>query len=74
MAAITLALPTVTLRTGFAYLRLRKQAHRMSRIIERDLVTNGLPQDTARKLAENFESGLSVRGFVKRLGGPFLKT
>jgi len=70
VAAITLVLPAVTVRTGVAYLRMRRKAHLMSKVIERRLVVSGLPKNTARKLASGFDEGLSIRSFVRMIGGP----
>jgi len=73
VAAITVALPSMAFKTGFAYLRMRRKAHRMSRIIERDLVANGIPRDAAHKLAESVRDELSIRTLMGRFGATFLK-
>lgn len=72
VAAVTLALPSVTFRTGLAYLRMKRRARRMSRIVERSLVANGVPRESAQRLAESVNQDLSVRALAARIGVHFL--
>ncbi|MEM2891157.1 MAG: hypothetical protein QXJ32_01430 [Thermoplasmata archaeon] len=72
VAAITLALPSVALRTGLAYLRMKRRARRVSRIIERNLVANGVPREAAQKLAESVNQDISIRALAARFGAPLL--
>ncbi len=64
VAAIAWNIPSLALRTGWAYLKMKKKAQRASKQVERGMIENGLPPEYARKLAEEFAGDLSIRRFI----------
>ncbi len=69
VASITLMMPRVTFRTGWAFLKMKKRAQRMSATAEREMVNNGLPPEFARRLALEIETEWSIRNIARSIGG-----
>jgi hypothetical protein len=65
VASITMLIPSLTFRTGWAYLKMKKQAQRTSKGFEKSMVVNGIPPEMARKLAGEFGEGLSVTSMMR---------
>lgn len=71
VAGIMVTIPGLTLKTGWAYLRMKKRAQRMAKVIEREMVSGGMPAEMARKLADDFASGISIHHWIKGMNLPF---
>jgi len=71
VASVMSTVPTLVLRSGWAYLRMKKRAQRASKQIEREFVSGGIPPEFAEKLAEQFASDLSVRRMIRQIDIPF---
>jgi len=71
VASVMVTIPPLVFRTGWAYLKMRKRAQKISRQLERQFVSGGIPSEYAEKLAEQFETELSLRSLVKGVGGRF---
>jgi hypothetical protein len=69
VASVMVSIPRLTLRTGFAYLRMKRDIRRSSKVLMRGLIENGVPKDSARALAMNYEADLSVRNILKGVSG-----
>jgi hypothetical protein len=70
IASVALMIPSLTLRTGWAYLRMKKRAQKVSKGVERSMVSNGIPPETARKLADELEEDVSVHRWIKSMDFP----
>jgi len=68
VASVMVAIPPLVFRTGWAYLRMKKRAQKVSIQLERQFVSGGIPSEYAEKLAEQFETELSLRTLVKGVG------
>jgi len=71
VASVMVTIPPLVFRTGWAYLKMRKRAQKISRRLEQQFVSGGIPLEYAEKLAEQFETELSLRSLVKGVGGRF---
>ncbi len=71
IAGIMVTLPSLTLRTGWAYLKMKKRAQKMSKVIERKMVSEGMPEEMAGRLADEFASGISVHRWMREMNLPF---
>lgn len=71
VASVMSAVPTLVIRTGWAYLRMKKRAQKASKEIEREFVANGIPPKFAEKLAEQYASELSIRKMMGQMDIPF---
>jgi hypothetical protein len=65
VASITMMIPSLTLRTGWAYLRMKKQAQKISKELEKSMIDNGLPPEMARELAGEFGEGMSITSIMR---------
>jgi hypothetical protein len=65
IASIGWMIPSLTIRTGWAYLRMKKKAQRSSKEIQRVMVSNGIPPEMAKELASDFGEELSLTKMVK---------
>ena len=65
VASITMLIPSLAFRTGWAYLKMKKQAQRTSKGIEKSMVLNGVPPGMAHELAGEFGEGLSITGMMR---------
>jgi hypothetical protein len=72
VANVMVALPPLTIRTGWAYLRMKKRAQRMSKVIKREMVSEGMPEHMAARLADEFASGISIRRLIRDMDIPFV--
>lgn len=68
MAAIIWTAPGLTIRTGFAYLRMRKDLQRSARVFYKGMIDAGMPLEQAQLLREKYEAELSTHGLMKTLG------
>jgi len=71
MAAVMAAVPSLVLKTGWAYLMMKKRAQKASKMLERELVSSGIPAEYAGKLADQFASEVSIRKIIKTIDMPF---
>lgn len=68
VASIMWAIPGLVLRSGFAYLRMKRRAKRSSRDFMKGLMKGGMPPEMARALSEKYAMKLSIRSFIGGLG------
>jgi ABC-type cobalamin transport system permease subunit len=73
VAVVTVSLSSLAIRSGFAYLRMKRRARRSSKLFERGLVSSGIPPSAAHQLAMRFETDLSIRNMIGRFGGSFTR-
>lgn len=71
VASVMVTIPNLVFRTGWAYLRMKKRAQKVSRQLERQFVSGGIPSEYAEKLAGQFETDLSIRRMFTGMGFPF---
>ncbi len=71
VASVMVMVPQLAIKTGWAYLKMRKRAHKMSRQLEQQFVAGGIPSEYAAKLAEQFGDDLSFRRIVRDMNVPF---
>jgi len=70
VASIMVAIPPMILRSGMAYLKMRRRAHDVSKRLEHELVSGGIPPEYAERLAEQYATDLSIRKMIRKLGVP----
>ena len=68
VAALIWTAPGATIRTGFAYLRMRRDLQRSARVFYRGMIDAGMPVEQAQQLREKYENNLSTHGLMKSLG------
>lgn len=71
VAAVIAMVPPLVLRTGWAYLKMRKRAQKVSKQLERQFIEGGIPSEYAGRLAEQFESDMSLTKMIRRMDRPF---
>jgi len=71
VASVMVTIPPLVFRTGWAYLRMRKRAHKISRKLELEFVSSGIPPEYAERLAEQYAADLSIRSILQRMDVPF---
>lgn len=70
VATIMATVPKLVIGVGWSYLKLKRQANRCSREMERKLVAEGMPKEFASRLADNFAVEISVRKFISKMKLP----
>lgn len=65
VAYIMVKSPGGILKTGRAYLRMKKRAQKTSKGLEKSMVDNGLPPEMARQLASAYGADLSITNIMK---------
>jgi len=70
IAAIALMIPGLTLKTGWAYLRMRKRAQKVSKVVEQGMISNGMPPHMARQLAGEFANDVSIHTWIRSMNIP----
>jgi hypothetical protein len=60
--------PPLMLRIGVAYLRLKRRSRRAEKGFKRALLRNGVPDDIARQLTDEYTSYVSVRRWLREFG------
>jgi hypothetical protein len=73
VATIVATAPKLVIAVGWSYLKLKRQANRCSREMERKLVAEGMPKEFASRLADNFAVEISVRKFISKMKLPGVK-
>ena len=61
--------PTIAIKVGITFLRMKRQVNRSGKLFYQELVRNGVPPVEAKKLKEEYTSVTSVRHWVKTLRG-----
>ncbi|OGS44713.1 MAG: hypothetical protein A3K76_02590 [Euryarchaeota archaeon RBG_13_57_23] len=61
--------PGLTIRTGWVYFKAKRKMRRSHRILTKELVKGGIPEDFAKKLADGYAANLRIRNLVRRLSG-----
>ena len=67
--AVAAFAPALVIRIGISFLKLKRRANKAAKCFYRELVRNGIPQEEARKLADEYTSLVSVRHWAKSLSG-----
>jgi|GEM_PF-1547208 len=71
-ASVVAYAPGLVLRTGVAFLRMKRRMRKTSRSFEKGLLSRGMPPELARRLALSYEGDMRTRTLMKRLtGGTF---
>ncbi len=65
VASIGWMIPSLTFKTGWAYLKMKKQAQRSSKTLQNVMVSNGIPPEMAKELASNFGEDLSLTKMMR---------
>ena len=70
-AVLTVAayMPSIAIRVGLSYLRMKRRANKAAKRFYRELVRNGVPPGDARKLADEYIAALSLRHWARTIGG-----
>jgi hypothetical protein len=68
VASVMVAVPGLGIRTGLIYLKTKRRLHQNAKRIYKGMVEGGLPEETARRLANSYEEELSVRKLVRGIG------
>lgn len=68
LAAIMWTAPGLTIRTGFAYLRMRRDLQKSARVFYQGMIDAGMPIEQARQLREKYADNLSTHSLAKSLG------
>jgi len=73
LASVAWMVPTLALRTGWAYLKMKKKAQKTTKWVERSMVDNGIPSEIARQLADQFAEDMSVHNWMKSMDIPMFR-
>lgn len=73
VASVAWMIPSLTLRTGWAYLKMKKKTQKTSKRVEMSMVDNGIPPEIARQLANQFAEDVSVHKWIKSMDIPGLR-
>lgn len=65
VASIMVTVPGLTIKSGFAYLRLRRKAHQSSKAMMSSMVREGIPEEYARRLSEAYAEDISIKRFIR---------
>jgi hypothetical protein len=65
--------PGALFRSGWTYLRTKRRARKSAKIMAKTMQSNGVPPDVAQKLADKYESDISVSNLMRTIGVPFGK-
>jgi hypothetical protein len=69
VATVIYKMPVLALRVGVQYLSMRTHARRASRDFRRSMVSEGMPEDLAKRLSDEYAMDLSLgtlmKGFAK---------
>ena len=65
--------PKIILRTGWRYLKAKKQAQRAERVFRRRLEGQGLDPDAIDRLSEMYISNVSLRVLMKDIAFPAMR-
>ncbi len=69
VAVIMTEIPSIALSAGWAYLKTKRRVRVGSKFLMKGMLDNGMPQDLARMLADQYESTLSVRNLIHTVRG-----
>ncbi|MCJ7607620.1 MAG: hypothetical protein MUO94_07225 [Thermoplasmata archaeon] len=69
VATVIYKMPVLAVRVGVRYLSMRTHARRASRELRRSMVSEGMPEDLAKQLSDDYAMDLSIgtlmKGFAK---------
>ena len=65
VASIGWMIPSLTIKTGWAYLRMKKRAQKSSKSLEKSMVENGMPPAMAKELASKYGDDLSITNMMR---------
>jgi hypothetical protein len=68
VAAVSYKMPVLVARVSVQYLSMRARAGRASREFRRSMVSEGMPEDLAKQLADDYAMDLSLGNILKSLG------
>ena len=55
VASIIATVPSIMLRCGFTYLRMKRRVRKNARVIEREMMASGMPEHVAKRLSMRYE-------------------
>jgi len=67
--AFTASAPLLAFRLGVGFLKMKRQANKSAKNFYREMVRNGVPPSEARKLSEEYTSTVSLRHWIRSMGG-----
>ena len=67
VAMVILLAPTLVMRVGVAYLRLRRGARRGGARFRSELLRLGMPPERAKALSYAYESELKLTGMIRQM-------
>jgi len=70
VATVIATVPKLVIGVGWSYLKLKRQAGRCSREMERKLVAEGMPKEFASRLADKFATEISIKRFISKMDLP----
>ena len=62
--------PSVALKIGWRYLKVKKRAQRAEKLFRKRLEASGIDRETAVKLADRYASTASIRHMLQTFGMP----
>jgi len=65
IASIGWMIPSLTVKSGWAYLRMKKRAQRTTKELMKSMVDNGIPPEMAKELASDFGEDLSITSMMR---------
>jgi len=68
LATVMWTAPGLAIRTGFSYLRMRRDLQKSARVFYKSMIDSGMPVEQAQQLREKYENNLSTHGLMKSLG------
>lgn len=54
-ASIIVSIPPMIFRCGLTYLRMKRRVRKNARMIEREMMASGMPEDVARRISMRYE-------------------
>lgn len=69
VAAIMWTSPGLVVKSGFAFLRMKRRAKMCSQHFMDGLIRGGMPPEMARQLSDKYSVELSIKSFISGLGG-----
>lgn len=68
-ATVMVYTPALVLRTGFAFLRMKRRLRKSARRFRKGLIARGMTPEQAHRLSESYAGDLSIRKMVRGLIG-----
>lgn len=69
VASVMVMVPSLTLKTGWAYLKTKRRLRSNAKLVRKTLVDSGVPLEHAKMLAMGYEEELSLRNLIHSFSG-----